>query len=301
MKKLNFNNLSNIEVPESLIKSALNVPDENPKRNFLSIRFYRNAAGIAACVALAALIFSLMSGINKNVNLIEPGTIQNSDVITAETEPDTTVDFSAAEESTSLPNEEEYQNSKAVTEPYEYNGYTGDKSNNQSSDTQAPEGSKPNNEKEFHNYASSGYPQPLTSEPAEQAPYTQKPTEENPPQTEPEVEPTTENQDDEPIGSVMELWFKTRVDGRFIQGDAYCRIEDENGNVLGSEDLYDSCRRVYENPAYNNRVELFLIDTSNLRLIPGKTYSVIFYDSRGRILKQGLVFIDPNETTVYEI
>ena len=296
MKKLNFDNLTNIEVPESLIKSALDVPNQKPK--LLPVRFYRFAAGIAACVVIAAaVIFSLMFGLHRNIDMTSPDT------------PSRTDSLNDSIESTSIPNVsvpstpppslsgEEAQSSTSAAEPAASIG--GSNSHPQAAPqangeiSQAPEGKKSDK--------SNQKPAQTNPQPSEAEPVNTEPEENDPPQTEPEVEPTTEGQGDEPLGSAVEVWFKTRVDSRFIQGDAYCRIEDENGNILGSADLYDSSRRVYENPAYNNRVELFLIDTSNLRIIPGKTYSVFFYDSRGRILKQGLVFINPNETTVYEI
>ena len=73
MKKVNFDNLTNIEVPDSLIKSALNVPNDNPKRPFLPVRFHRFAAGIAACVVIAAAVtLSLMFGFHNDVDLTNP-------------------------------------------------------------------------------------------------------------------------------------------------------------------------------------------------------------------------------------
>lgn len=297
MKRLNFDNLTNIEVPESLIKSALNVPNEIPKRAFFPVRFHHFAAGIAACVVIAAaVIFSLMFGFHKSVDMTDPDTPSRTDQINGSTESTSIPDVSAPSTLPPSLSGEEAQSGTSAAEPAASIG--GSNSNRQAApqangaSAQAPEAKTQDKSKQKPAQTN---PQPPAAEPV-----TQQPTE-YVPQTEPEEEPSTEGQGDEPLGSAVEVWFKTRVDSRFIQGDAYCRIEDENGNILGNSDLYDSSRRTYENPAYNNRVELFLIDTSNLRIIPGKTYSVIFYDSRGRILKQGLVFIEPDDTTVYEI
>ena len=297
MKRLNFDNLTNIEVPESLIKSALNVPNEIPKRAFFPVRFHHFAAGIAACVVIAAaVIFSLMLGFHRNIDMTAPDTPSHTDSLNDSTESTSIPDVSVPSTPPPSLSGEEAQSGSSSTDPAGSAAGSRSipqiKSQADENAAQAPEGKKPD--------TSNQKPAQTNPQPSEAEPVTQQPTE-YVPQTESEVEPTSEDQGDEPLGSVIELWFTTRVDGRFIQGDAYCRIEDENGYVLGSEDLYDSSRRVFENPSYNNRVELFLLDTANLLLIPGKTYSVIFYDSRGRILKQGLVFIDPNETTVYEI
>ena len=297
MKKLNFDNLTNIEVPESLIKSVLNVPNEKPKRAFFPVKFHHFAAGIAACVVIAAaVIFSLMFGLHKNVNMTAPDTPPRSESINDSIKSTSIPDVSVPSTTPPSLSGEEAQSNTNVTDPAESESSSKSipqiKSQADVNTTQAPEGTKPDKSKQN--------PSQTNPQPSEAEPVTQQPTE-NVPQTEPEVEPTTEGQGDEPIGGSIEPWFTTHVDSRFIKGEAYCRLEDENENVLGNADLYDSSRRAYETTAYNNRVELFLIDTANLRIIPGKTYSVIFYDSRGRILKQGLVFINPNETTVYEI
>lgn len=298
MKKLNFDNLTNIEVPESLIKSALNVPNEIPKRAFFPVRFHHFAAGIAACVVIAAaVIFSLMFGLHRNIDMTAPDT------------PSRTDSLNDSIESTSIPNVsvpstpppslsgEEAHSGSLSTDPVESAADSKSipqiMSQADGNAVQAPEVKKPD--------TSNQKPAQTNPQPSEAEPVNTEPEENEPPQTEPEVEPTTEDQGDEPLGSVIELWFKTRVDSRFIQGNAYCRIEDEYGNILGSTDLYDSSRRVYETPVYNNRVELLFMDSANFKLVRDNTYSVIFYDSRGRILKQGLVFINPNDTTVYEI
>ena len=298
MKRLNFDNLTNIEVPESLIKSALNVPNEIPKRAFFPVRFHHFAAGIAACVVIAAaVIFSLMLGFHRNIDMTAPDTPSRTDSLNDSIESTSIPDVSVpSTPPPSLSGEEAHSGSSSAERAESTSGSKSIPQIKPQADgnaAQPPEGKKPD--------TSNQKPAQTNPQPSGAEPVNTEPEENEPPQTEPEVEPTTEDQGDEPLGSVIELWFTTRVDRRFIQGDAYCRIEDENGYVLGNEDLYDSSRRVFENPSYNNRVELFLLDTANLRLIPGKIYSVIFYDSSGRVLKQGLVFIDPNETTVYEI
>ena len=61
MDKFNFDQLMNIEVPQSCIEKALKIPAET-KKAASPVRFYRFAAGIAACVVIAAaVIFPLSS------------------------------------------------------------------------------------------------------------------------------------------------------------------------------------------------------------------------------------------------
>ena len=305
MKKLNFDNLTNIEVPESLIKSALNVPFDTPKHPFLPVRFYRFAAGIAACVVIAAAVtLSLMFGLHNDVDLTnpDPDTPTRSDLIIDNINPTSTPDVSEPSKAPPSQSGENAQSDSELTEPdKENNGYVnsnqqGAPQTNGRTATQTPDGKKSDKSNKSKKNPVSSDTQPLADEPV-----VTEPEDVDPPQTEPEEQPPTEGHGDEPLGSAVELWFTTYVYGRFIEGEAYCRIEDENGNVFGNSDLYDSSRVVYKSTAYSNWIRLYLTDTANLGLISGKIYNVIFYNSQGRILKQGLVFINPNETIVYEI
>lgn len=298
MKKLNFDNLTNIEVPESLIKSALNVPNQKPKPKLLPVRFYRFAAGIAACVVIAAaVIFSLMFGLHRNIDMTSPDTPSRTDSLNDSVESTSIPDVIVPSTPPPSLSGEEAQSGSSSTAPAESAAGSRSipqiKSQADENSAQAPEVKKPDK--------SNQKPAQTNPQPSGAEPVNTEPEENDPPQTEPEVEPTTEGQGDEPLGSVIELWFATYVDSRFLEGEAYCRIEDENGNVLGNSDLYDSSHIVYQSTAYSNWIRLYLTDTANLGLKSGKTYTVIFYNSQGRILRQGLVFIDPNETIVYEI
>ena len=79
MEEFNFEQLKNIEVPQSCIEKALKIPAES-KRSASPVRLYRFAAGIAACVVIAAAVtLSLMTGINKNVDIFVLGNPLNLD------------------------------------------------------------------------------------------------------------------------------------------------------------------------------------------------------------------------------
>ena len=87
MDKFSFDSLKNIEVPESWIENALNSPKEK-RKYVIPKRFYYFAASAAACVIIgAAVIFSLIFGINKNVDLTEPspGSPSKADLIAEQT------------------------------------------------------------------------------------------------------------------------------------------------------------------------------------------------------------------------
>jgi hypothetical protein len=116
--KFNFEQLMNIEVPDECIKKALKIPAVHKKTVF-SVRFFRFAAGLAACVVIAAaVIFSAMFGVNKNVNLINPDDGARSAPSIIGTVPDST-DYTNPEKPTSDLSAGDSKNHSRVTEPAE--------------------------------------------------------------------------------------------------------------------------------------------------------------------------------------
>ena len=126
MDKFNFDQLMNIEVPQSCIEKALKIPAET-KKAASPVRFYRFAAGIAACVVIAAaVILSLMTGLNKNVDLTnpDPENPSRSDSVYNGTDPSSTDDISSPSILSPLLFGTDAQGSTAVTEPAESSGNT---------------------------------------------------------------------------------------------------------------------------------------------------------------------------------
>ena len=130
MENYNCNQLKNIEIPEGWIENALNIPSKNNEVP-VPVRLYRYAAGIAACIVIAAAVmFSTLFGINKNVRLTDPHpNPSQADNISGGTSSDTT-------DSTISPSGippalfgAESQNLTVVTEPSENNGNNGNSGN----------------------------------------------------------------------------------------------------------------------------------------------------------------------------
>ena len=122
MDKYNCDQLKNIKVPEKWIENALNVPNEPQKRPLAPVMFYRFAAGIAACVVIAAAVtLSLMFGINKNVDMTapNPNTPSRSDSIDSVTSPTSAPNVSSPSKTPPQLSEDGAQGSAAVTEPAE--------------------------------------------------------------------------------------------------------------------------------------------------------------------------------------
>ena len=148
MEEFNFEQLKNIEVPQSCIEKALKIPAES-KKSASFVRLYRFAAGIAACVVIAAAVtLSLMTGINKNVDMTAPDSENpsRSDLVYNETGPSSADDISSPSKLPPLLFGADSQSSTAVTEPAESSangsGANGTKNPKQKSASTANENNK---------------------------------------------------------------------------------------------------------------------------------------------------------------
>lgn len=297
MDKYNCDQLKNIKVPENWIENALNVPNNEPqKRASVPVRFYRFAAGIAACVVIAAAVtLSLMFGINKNIDMTdpEPNTPSRLDLIDNVTSPTSTPDVSTPTKTPPLLSGESDQSGTAVTEPAE-----SDESGNSSSNTSNPKNK--NNKKQSNNK-----PQAPT-----------KPNNGGKKQTEtlPNVtgeEETAEEQttidikrldpgdwalgglpDDQPkptrppVAEVYGCRFLASVDKKAAEGNSYyCRIQDESGSVLGS-----GAAQKYD--WGNSSWPIDLRYTAYFVLYYDRNYTVTFYSSRGETVWSGTVYLE---------
>lgn len=284
MDKYNCDQLKNIKVPEKWIENALNVPNEPQKRPLAPIRFYRFAAGIAACVVIAAAVtLSLMFGINNNIDMTapNPNTPSRSDSIDSVTSPTSAPDVSSPSKTPPLLSEESAQGAATVTDPAEAeeseSGESGSptatakQNNNKQSDTKPQTPSKSNDD---------GKKQAETSPDAAV-------------ETEPgEAEPTVEPRPTRPfVPEVYGCHFLTTVELSEAEGKTYyCKIEDESGDVLGSgvAQKYD-----WGNPDW----PLDLKYTADYVLQYGNNYTVTFYDSNGENVWDGTVYLQHNKSS----
>lgn len=318
MNEFDFEKLKNIKIdfPESWVENALDIPSKEHKKP-APILFYRYAAGIAACVVMGlAVILTMIFGIGKNnVSLTKPDTDYSSgySVTPDGTMPSGTGDYNAPTDNLPVIFGTDNGTSPAVTEPYEYSENSDDKANpaakpnGQSANRQAARGGTQNNgngNKAQNATASSGDTQPLTDSPTE-PPVTQEPPEETDPWVEPWYPPPTEyypppTETPTVVEPVMEgeLSFSTIADTSSVSGYVYCRLEDKNGNVQGNGGLFSNSRRTQKyKTAYADQV--ILIYDCYYDIDYFKTYTVIFYNSNGDVIKQRTLMIE--EPTSYQI
>ena len=297
MEEFNFEQLKNIEVPQRCIEKALKIPAES-KKSASFVRLYRFAAGIAACVVIAAAVtLSLMTGINKNVDMTapDPENPSRSELVSNGTGPSSADDTSSPSKTPPLLFGADSQSSTAVTEPAESSangsGANGTKNSKQksastsngSNKAQAPSKSKSNNGssaqkpdepgKTDHTSAGQG------STPADK--------------TEPQTGVYTQPCIDDPstptsaVPTESKCYFETIVSSNLAEGDVYCRLEDEKGIILGNGGLYDKKRIANKKILKNGSVLLsYVVDQTDAEKADGKVFTVIFYDSSGSIIKQ---------------
>ncbi len=312
MKKLNFDNLTNIEVPESLIKSVLNVPNEKPKRELFSARFYRFAAGIAACVVIAAVTLSLMFGFHKNIDMTSPDSPSQSGLVNGSTESTSTPNTGVPSTAPPLLYGEEAQ-SRSSTEPQMTN--QGDKASTLATEpvenaddnsnasakqkTQSADKSNPKTENSNSGSDNNSETEPPDASTIPNTEEATKSTEEKPlrpSKDEYEVLLSAREVDNpEQGGSTPVLQgnrysFNTTIPSSYMVGDIFCLIENDKGTILGSGGLYSRNRELtsysYEGDKVRLTFECYCI------FYYGKTYTVNFYNSHGEMLKKGTITID---------
>ena len=305
MNEINFDEIKNFEVPESWIENALNIPSKNNKPA-MPIKLYRFAAGIAACVVIAvAVMFSMLFGINKNINLIDPQPDPSqADNISGGAYQSTTDAIGASPEIPPVFSAEDNQTATAVTEPPE--GGTNDNSKSTRQGSSSANGrskaqtSGGTNSNSANGKQKQGSPntQPYSGENASQAPNVQEPTDNDP---EPFNDSTNEpwEETDEPTWlappSEFNYTLTATVESSLAQGDIYCRVTDKNGITFGIGGLFDKTRLVYKYDAGGGNTSLEF-DAYNRpayygRMEFGESYNVIFYNAKGETIRQGWVTV----------
>lgn len=288
MEEFNFEQLKNIEVPKSCIEKALKIPAET-KKAASPVRFYRFAAGIAACVVIAAAVtLSLMTGLNKNVDLTnpDPENPSRSDSVYNGTDPSSTDDISSPSILSPLLFGTDVQGSTAVTEPAESSGSGGvaggtKKSKQKSASTasgsnkaQAPTKSKSNNGSSAQKPNDPYSTAPNGDEPSTEVDVYTYPDEERteqPTTLTPWIIPTEPDYNDE-----RTFVFYTVVLNGQAKGDVYCKIEDSSGNVVSSGSASKS--------PFGNKTQFFY----NISMIVSSPtqFTVTFYKSDGVIIQE---------------
>ena len=306
MVEIRFDYIKNFDVPESWIEGVLDKSLEKKKKTLLPLprRIYYYAAGIAACVVIAvAVSLSLMFGIGKDVNMINPNG-DNAYHIEGSTDETYTTDSNG----NPLPKDNlprifggDNESSTLVTEPTETDANGNPKQKSKQKSTSPPSGrrSKRNtptgsnsssSDAEYFEPGEDETPGENISEPPEEPstviptpaePNTEMPTTQTPwtkPEEEdPNVQYTTADPNAERYYKYSALVFNGRA-----KGDVYFKLTDQNGTVLATGMVTD---KTPENGKTRISYSVFM------RRKAGNTYTWLFYDSNGTVIKQGSFYI----------
>ncbi len=297
MDKFNFDQLMNIEVPQSCIEKALKIPAET-KKAASPVRFYRFAAGIAACVVIAAAVtLSLMTGINKDVDMTapDPENPSRSDLVYNGTDPSSTDDISSPSILSPLLFGTDVQGSTAVTEPAESSangsGANGTKNSKQKSAStsngnnkaQVPTKSKSNNGSSAQKPNDPYSTAPNGDEPSTEVDVYTYPDEERteqPTTLTPFTDPCVDNPTQPNYNDNRTFIFYIVVFNGQAKGDVYCKVEDSSGTVVSSG-------LAAKNP-YGGKMQLSY--SVSMIVSAPKQFTVTFYNSN-EIIKQGTVTV----------
>ena len=294
MEEFNFEQLKNIEVPQRCIEKALKIPAES-KKSASPVRLYRFAAGIAACVVIAAAVtLSLMTGINKDVDMTapDPENPSRSELVSNGTGPSSADDISSPSKTPPLLYGADSQSSTAVTEPAESSangsGANGTKNSKQksastsngSNKAQAPTKSKSNN---GSNSQKSNVSDKTDNEPfTEVEIYTDSDAGKTyePTTLTPFTDPCVDNPTQPNYNDNRTFIFYIVVFNGQAKGDVYCKVEDSSGTVVSSG-------LAAKNP-YGGKMQLSY--SVSMIVSAPKQFTVTFYNSN-EIIKQGTVTV----------
>ena len=297
MEEFNFEQLKNIEVPQRCIEKALKIPAES-KKSASPVMLYRFAAGIAACVVIAAAVtLSLMTGINKNVDMTapDPENPSRSELVSNETGPSSIDGISSPSKTPPLLFGADSQSSTAVTEPAEssakVSGANGTKNPKQKSAStasgnnkaQAPTKSRSNNGSSSQNPNDPYNTDPNGDEPSTEVDVYTYPDEERteqPTTLAPFTDPCVDNPTQPNYNDNRTFIFYIVVFNGQAKGDVYCKVEDSNGNVVSSG-------LAAKNP-YGGKMQLSY--SVSMIVSAPKQFTVTFYNSN-EIIKQGTVTV----------
>lgn len=291
MSEFNFDKMKNIDIPESFVERALNIPTEK-KYPVIFLKYSKTIAFAASFVLVCCLSVALFFITNKN-EAAPP-------VKSSETQYSTNVQINPTDAENSQSEEQPKGDStdsaetetQPVTEVFETVEPTEENSvdDGESSSNSVP--LKPNKHPENTDYVK---PKPTQNieKPTKPKP-TQKPTinlEEEPPNDAPP--------DDTESKSYISKFSDGKITAEIHYSDnseaVYCRLYDSRGCIVGDRDLYSSKREAVEvdkistDDSEYSTYEYKIADLGE-NLNKG-TYEVVFYNEIGIFLCNGYITI----------
>lgn len=282
MNKNNFNSIDKIKTPEEWKAKALNIPCTQIKKSDIKqYSYYRLAPTL--CLTIVCLI-SIVLFVHMNKALLPNTVIVNSPQ-------KATATFTETKKSESVRNHKKQNketDSKGLTAQSEYNL--------EPSETTVPATvfSTDSSNPTIATSTASIKPTTITpTSPTSARPSTTTPT----PTTSTEIETTiftevpTQKPTNPPPKTVV-FNGSAKVEGMWVNNiDVYCKILDSNGNLLGSNNLFDEQHEAEYMGEINN-VEYYRYNASEKGLtFTQGYYTYVFYGRNGYVLCSGTQYV----------
>lgn len=313
MNNKNFENLNNIEVPQSWIENAINIPNVVPKKKPLVFpRINRYLAAVACLVLVCTVSLVIVLNIDRNIVPVKPIVSDKNKGDNNQTEPTNegivppTVPDNSNEPSTEptseptnsegdiIPTEKPTEGTDTEpTEPTESTDPSDKPSQVPPEPTEAPEPSAPPTETPVYPPTSPPSVEPTdepTDEPTEAPVY--PPT--SPPWDDPTDEPQVPGFEGEsplypssgnpPSGSnVLVQIDVSKIPGYTTSGEIrlYCKVYDPDNKVLGSYDKFDPKNLVTIYKLKNGVAYGAYSIVNNYNLTKHGRYTARFYNQNG--------------------
>lgn len=282
MKDINFNNMRDIEIPDSWVQKALDVPQ---KKHTLIVTFSQRTKLIAsaACLVFVCVMVLMMSHDTPQVNIKSESTSATyATDLSEQTELTTKNHTNGTQLNTSKP----YKKPSAadVTEPTEKTQMAS-KNTQETKESAANPTSTVRPTSAVHSEATEPTENPTTVE--TQKP-TQKPTEK--PTQKPTEKPTEKPTDDGYLGvtsvNCNAVFSRDNLAG---VNKVYCKICTVDGRLLGDSNLYSNQHLAYMTELKNGMIMATYDPESFGIILQSGRYVYYFYNAYGTTISSGTI------------
>lgn len=284
MSEFNFDKMKNVEIPDSWVDGALNVEKE-PKTPFPFLKYSKIVAFAASIVLVCSLsiAFFFITNSKKAVPSVKvQETVFSSEVQNYSENFESTENVAGKNEKIDDDSTQaESQKSEETAEPSEYSENPTEKEETKS---EKPEKPKPTQKVEKPTKPTKPIPTENATEPVLEVP-----------PDGPFVEPDANS-------SYVESYSSGKIVAKVYKDDIsyeiYCRIYDNNGNMIGNDNLYSNSKRAgivmstESGEGTEANYNLVEYDTAKLgtNLSVG-SYYVVFYDNSGKDICNGYIYV----------
>lgn len=264
MRKVNFNSLKNLQIPDAWTKKAIAISGNNEGPKKIPFVISRKVLSLVACLVVVCLVSSIPLIFKINNDILPVSTENSENISVTVSREDDNNPAKIEKEHKEKPTKEDTENHVVIenTEPSELVEETKTPSSNSSAEEKPEESKKPTQK---------------PSETVPEEPVKTEPVEDFGPSGDNVINPDSpEDSSDTPKPGDCVVGFSPS----FLVGDGkiYCRIYDKDDNILGNQNLFSDEHRASFYSGFGS-VYYYIYSPSKvgLNLEPGK-YRYVFYN-----------------------